>query len=112
MRQPVRGELVYVDLGEPIGHEAGFERPALAVSHDRLASVGLVTVLPVSRTRLGWPSHVEAEPTESGLRETSYVQTEQVRTISTERVVRVLKPLSPVTLAAVDGLLRINLDLP
>lgn len=109
---PARGVLVYVDLGEPVGHEAGFERPALVVSHDRLAQTGLITVLAVTRTRLGWPSHVEIEPAESGLRETSYVQTEQVRTISTGRIVKILRPLSLMTLAAIDGLLRTNLALP
>lgn len=109
---PARGVLVYVDLGEPVDHEAGFERPALVVSHDRLAQSGLVTVLAVTRTRLGWPSHVEIEPAESGLRETSYVQTEQVRTISTGRIVKILRPLSLITLGAIEGLLRTNLVLP
>jgi mRNA interferase MazF len=108
---PLRGDIVIVDLGEPIGHEAGLSRPGVVVSHDRLAHAGLVTVLPVTRTRLGWPSHVEIEPTESGLRETSYVQTEQIRTISTARVVRVISHLPVMALNVVDGLLRTNLAL-
>ena len=108
---PLRGDVIFVDLGEPIGHEAGLSRPAVVVSHDRLAQVGLITVLPLTRTRLGWPSHVEIEPAESGLRETSYVQTEQIRTISTERVTRILSRLPIASLNAVDGLLRTNLAL-
>lgn len=108
---PLRGDVIYVDLGEPVGHEAGFERPAVVVSHDRLAPVGLIIVLAVTRTRHGWPSHVEVESAESGLRETSYVQTEQVRTISSRRVVRVVSQLSLVTMNSVDGLLRTNLAL-
>jgi mRNA interferase MazF len=108
---PLRGDVIVVDLGEPVGHEAGLSRPALVVSHDRLAQVGLITVLPVTRTRLGWPSHIEVEPADSGLRETSYVQTEQIRTISTERVIRIVSRLPFAALSAVDGLLRTNLGL-
>jgi mRNA interferase MazF len=108
---PVRGSIIYVDLGEPVGHEAGYERPALVVSHDRLARTGLITVLAVTRTRLGWPSHVEVEAPESGLKETSYIQTEQVRTISTDRIVQVLPTLSFTTIGVIDRLLRTNLDL-
>ena len=108
---PLRGDVVIVDLGEPVGHEAGLGRPAVVVSHDRLAPVGLVTVLPVTRTRLGWPSHVEIEPTESGLREISYIQTEQIRTINTDRVSRVIGQLPFTSISTVNGLLRTNLAL-
>jgi mRNA interferase MazF len=108
---PLRGDVILVDLGEPVGHEAGLSRPAVVVSHDRLAQVGLVTVLPVTRTRYGWPSHVGVEPADSGLHETSYVQTEQIRTVSTERVTRVVSRLPSTALSAVDGLLRTNLAL-
>jgi mRNA interferase MazF len=108
---PLRGDVVIVDLGDPIGHEAGLTRPAVVVSHDRLAPVGLVSVLPVTRTRLGWPSHVEVEARDSGLRETSYVQTEQIRTVSTERVTQVLARLPLAAVHTIDGLLRTNLAL-
>ena len=108
---PLRGDVIVVDLGEPIGHEAGLNRPAVVVSHDRLVEVGLISVLPVTRSRLGWPSHVEVEPADSGLRETSYVQTEQIRTISTERVTQVVSRLPFAALHTIDGLLRTNLAL-
>ena len=108
---PLRGDVIVVDVGEPIGHEAGLSRPAVVVSHDRLAQVGLISVLPITRTRLGWPSHVEVEPADSGLRETSYVQTEQIRTISTERVTQIVSRLPFAAVNTIDGLLRINLAL-
>ncbi len=71
---PERGEIWLVDLGHPAGHETGFERPALVVSVGRFNAFGLVTVCPVTSTRLGYPSHVEMEPADSGLDETSYVE--------------------------------------
>jgi mRNA interferase MazF len=110
-RLPLRGDVIVVDLGGLIGHEAGPTRPAVVVSHDQLAHVGLVSVLPVTRTRVGWPSHVEVEPDDSNLRETSYVQTEQIRTISTERVTQVVSRLPSTSRHTVDGLLRTNLAL-
>ena len=108
---PIRGDVILVDLGQPIGHEAGLTRPAIVVSHDRLAYVGLVTVLPVTRTRLGYPSHLEVEPADSGLHVTSHVQSEQVRTISVQRTVRVIGHLRLTTTNAISGLLRTNLAL-
>jgi len=81
------------------------------VSHDRLAYVRLITVLPVTRTRLGYPSHLVIEPPDSGLHETSYVQTEQVRTISLQRAVRIIGGLPLTTMNTINGLLRTNLAL-
>ncbi len=106
-----RGDIVRVDLSVPIGHEAGFERPALVVSHDSLAVTGLVVVCAVTRTRHGWPSHVEIEPAQSGLPEVSYVQTEQLRTISTQRLMSTVGHLDVVALVAVETRLRTNLVL-
>ena len=108
---PSRGDVVRVDLSVPLGHEAGCERPALVVSHDHMGATGLVVVCAITRTRHGWPSHVEVEPAESGLPEVSYVQTEQVRTISTQRPVRVIGPLDVIALAAVGSRLRTDLAL-
>lgn len=108
---PSRGDVVRVDLSVPIGHEAGYERPVLVVSHDRLAVTGLVVVCAITRTRHGWPSHLEVEPAQSGLPEVSYVQTEQVRTISTQRLVAIVGHLDVVALAAVESRLRTNLVL-
>ncbi len=106
-----RGDVVRVDLSVPIGHEAGYERPAVVVSHDRLAATGLVVACAITRTPHGWPSHVEVEPAQSGLREVSYVQTEQVRTLSTRRVLAVVGHLDVMALIAVESRLRTNLAL-
>ena len=62
-----RGDAVDVDFGEPEGHEAGWERPALVVSDEQLADVGLLVVCPITTTRRGYPSHVEIDAGPSGL---------------------------------------------
>jgi mRNA interferase MazF len=58
-----RGELWTVDLGWPIGHEHGFQRPALVVSADDWnIHASVLTVLPLTKTRNGFPTRVEIEP--------------------------------------------------
>jgi mRNA interferase MazF len=47
-----------------------------------------VIVVPLTRTRRGLPSHVKIEPGDSGLAEPSYAKTEDVKSISTHRLVR------------------------
>src|SRR5580658_6419765 len=87
---PKRGEIWTVDFGEPVGHEQAYRRPAVIVSSDRLNSsrAELVIVVPLTRTRRGLPSHVEIAPGNSGLSELSYAKTEDVKSISTNRLVR------------------------
>ncbi|MGH3738545.1 MAG: type II toxin-antitoxin system PemK/MazF family toxin [Micromonosporaceae bacterium] len=98
-----RGDIYLCDFGTPIGHEQGFRRPALIVSHDEMTRYGLPIVLPVTRTRRGYPTHVELDGV---LPVTSYVQCEQIRTISTERLVRKVATLDGVTLGQVELVLR------
>lgn len=89
---PRQGELWIVDLGDPVGHEQGFRRPGLIVSVDEANRRNLVVVCPLTRTgtsRAGTriPSRIEVETVDSGLRETSYVQTDQPRAVSRDRLV-------------------------
>jgi mRNA interferase MazF len=98
-----RGDLYLCDFGTPIGHEQGFLRPALVVSHDELTRYGLPIVLPITRTRRGYPTHVELDGV---LPVTSYVQCEQIRAISAHRLVRSLGSADDVTLIRIDQILR------
>lgn len=81
-----RGEVWLVDFGTPVGHEQGHRRPAVVVSDDRLnrSRAELVIVIPTTTTRRGLPSHVEFEPDDGGLRETSYARVEDVKSVSTQ----------------------------
>lgn len=111
MSDPRRGEVWLVDLGEPIGHEAGAIRPAAVASDDRANTHGLVVVCPITRTRRGYPTHVETAPEHSGLDEVSYVQTEQIRTVSTRRLVHRTGVLDLAEQTQVDRCLRFLLRL-
>ncbi|WP_407686909.1 type II toxin-antitoxin system PemK/MazF family toxin [Mycobacterium sp. HUMS_1102779] len=108
-----RGEVYNVDLGQPIGHEPGFVRPALVVSVDILnnGAGGLVVVVPITSVAYGLRSHIEVEPGTSGLDHTSYARCDQLRVISTERLESRIGIIGPDDLRAIDQALRFVLDL-
>jgi mRNA interferase MazF len=99
----IRGDIYLCDFGDPIGHEQGFQRPAVIVSHDEMTRYGLPVVLPVTRTKRGYPTHVEIDGV---LPVTSYIQCEQIRTVSTDRMIRPLGSISDLTLMRVEQILR------
>lgn len=108
-----RGEVHDVDLGQPIGHEPAFRRPAVVVSVDILNNGpgGLVTVVPVTSAAYGLRSHVELEPGTSGLGHTSHARCDQLRTLSTARLQARRGMVGPHELSAIDRALRFVLDL-
>lgn len=109
---PKRGDIWDVDLGNPIGHEAAFMRPAFVVSADRFNIHDLVTMCPVGRTYKPYPTRVPIEPGPSGLDVVSYIQVEQLRTVSTQRLVKRRGRAEPAHLLAVQRILRLLLEIP
>lgn len=96
------------DLGEPVGHEYGLRRPVLIVSHQGWldAQPPVVSVVPLTRTRRNWPTHVEIEPGISGLRSISYAKCEDIRTISPLRLTRRFGTADEVVMGSVERILR------
>jgi mRNA interferase MazF len=95
-----RGDIYLCDFGDPIGHEQSYQRQALIVSHDEMIRAGLPIVIPISRTRKGYPTHVELE---GALPVTSYAQCEQLRVVSAERMIR--------RVGAADGMAMLRVEL-
>jgi len=108
-----RGEVYYVDLGRPVGHEPAFRRPAVVVSVDIInnGAGGLVVVVPVTTTGYGLRSHVELERDDSGLDHTTYARCDQLRVVSTERLAARQGMIGPSAMRAIDQALRFVLDL-
>ena len=84
-----RGEIYDVDRGHPIRHEPAFVRPAIVVSADVLNNSpgGLAVVVPIGSRAYGLRSHVELEAGNSGLDHLSYARCDQIRVVSTKRIV-------------------------
>jgi mRNA interferase MazF len=94
-----RGDVYLCDFGDPIGREQGFRRPALIVSHDEMARHGLPVVLPITRTKRGYPTHVELEAV---LPVTGYVQCEQIRAVSSRRLIRPVGTVGGLTMMRIE----------
>jgi mRNA interferase MazF len=113
MPTPLRGELWMIDFDPTRGHEQAGKRPALIVSDD-LFNTGpakLVIVLPLTTKSKGVRSHVGVQPPEGGLRKTSFIKCEDVRSVAVERLGRRMGSVSPATMEAVAFRLRILMDL-
>jgi mRNA interferase MazF len=108
-----RGQVYDVDLGQPVGHEPAFLRPAVVVSVDAVndGPGGLVAVVPISSASYGLRSHVELEPGLSGLDHVSYARCDQLRVISTTRFVAHRGLVASAELQEIERALRFLLGL-
>lgn len=103
-----RGTIWLCDFGYPRGHEPGFQRPAVLVSDDEINRRALPIVLPVTRTRRGYATHVELE---KALPVTSYVQCELIRAVSGDRLLRKVGDVDPVDMLRIAKILSRILDI-
>jgi mRNA interferase MazF len=112
--RPSRGEIWLADLNPTRGHEQAGRRPVLVISADvyNRGPSGLVFVLPLTRTDRRIPIHIEVQPPEGGLRETSYILTDAMRSISRERLGELAwGRVSTETMRQVEGVLRVLMEL-
>lgn len=105
------GDVVWARPEVAVGREQAGRRPAMVVAGaDYLETVDtLAVVVPITTVDRGWPNHVEVIGADLGCR--SWAMTEQVRTISRERLVGRAGRADPATLAAVRGWLADFLEL-
>jgi mRNA interferase MazF len=83
-----QGEVWFADYGSPFGREQGGRRPAVVLSRTRFneSRLGLVITAPLTTRERGWPQHIPVLPGASGLRQPSWAMTEQLRSISADRL--------------------------
>ena len=101
------GDVVWAELGPARGREQTGRRPVVIVaSNDYLETVDTLAIgIPVTSKDRGWPNHVPlAGPT--GLTKRSFAMTEQVVTVSRERITAVAGQVDDPTLAAIAIYLR------
>jgi mRNA interferase MazF len=113
-----RGEIVTVSLDPVRGSEASKTRPAVVVSNDAANATaarlrrGVITVVPVtSNTARIYPFQVLLPASQTGLREDSKAQAEQVRSVAVERVGERVGQLPEALVTELDQALRIHLSL-
>ncbi|GIG64229.1 type II toxin-antitoxin system PemK/MazF family toxin [Phytomonospora endophytica] len=93
---PRIGEIYMVDFGDPVGHEQGYQRPAVIISPERLnrtPSRIAIAMAVTSRDR-GVPYHLPLDVERCGLERPSWVRTEDIRTVAHERLKRYIGRVS------------------
>ncbi len=102
-----------MDFDPTTGREQAGRRPGLIISANLLneSQAELVIAIPLTTTRRRIRSHVQVDPPEGGLRRTSYIMCENLRTVSKQRLLRRFGDVRPVTLHEVEDRLRILLVL-
>lgn len=105
------GDVVWAELSPALGREQSGRRPVVVVSgtfHLELADT-LAMVVPITSVDRGWDNHVLLP--NAGLDRPSWAMTEQVRTISRERIVGSAGWIGPRTLHEVRTWLTGFLDI-
>lgn len=105
------GDVIWVVPDAVIGREQAGRRPALVIaSSDYLATVDtLAIVVPITTVDRGWPNHIPIAGAD--LPQASWAMSEQVRTVSRERIVSRAGRVDEATLHAVRRWIGDFLDL-
>lgn len=111
--QPLRGEVWDLNFEPVAGQEQAGTRPALVLSEDIFneGPAGLIVVAPITRARGKIRWHVPVSLPESGLEPESFIQCEDVRSVSKQRFERPRGRIAAGTMQQVEDRLRILLSL-
>jgi mRNA interferase MazF len=108
------GDVVVLDLGLPLGREAGFVHPAVVVTAQRVLDAGpsVIQVAPTTSTLRQFHSEVPLEPDDAnGLRVPSAVQCQHLRAVSAHRVREVVGNVGGTHLRQVRETIALILDM-
>lgn len=108
------GDVVTVDLGTPVGSEAGLRRPGVVVTAAAILRGGpnVVQVVPLTRTLRTSSVEVPVHPdAQNGLADVSAAQCQHVRSVATERLVERRGHVGPVALSEIRETVALLLDL-
>jgi mRNA interferase MazF len=108
-----RGDIWLLGLDPVKGHEQGGRRPCLVVSANPFnkSAAELIVVLPLTSQEKGVPSHVLVDPPEAGLKKKSYIKCEDIRSVSSSRLVKKYGSVSRDTMRKVEYCVCMILDL-
>lgn len=110
-----KGDIFYADLTPVVGCEQGGVRPVLIIQNDigNFYSPTVIVAAITSRTEKNpLPTHIHLCGKQHGLRQSSIVLLEQVRTIDRSRLREYIGHLSESKLQQVDEALAISFGLP
>lgn len=110
-----RGEVWWIELGDPVASEPGYRRPVVIVQSDAFNQSRISTVIAVVLTSsmrlLDAPGNSLAPRAESGLPRDSVVNVSQLLTLDRSVLVERVGRLPRVTMTRVDAGVRLVLGL-
>lgn len=111
----LRGEVWWVDFGEPIGSQPGYQRPAVIVSSDAFnaSPIGTVIVVPLTSNmhHANLPGGVLVRSKGAGLPKPSVANATQVFTVDRIQLVEQAGIVSRAESEAIDVALRLVLQI-
>ncbi|MCY1704315.1 type II toxin-antitoxin system PemK/MazF family toxin [Deinococcus sp. SL84] len=110
-----RGDIWWVDLGEPVGSRPGFRRPVLVIQADSFNRSGLNTVLTAilssNEVLANAPGNVLLEPEQTRLPKPSVVNVTSLQVVNKSEFLDYVHTLSLLDMRAVDAGLHLVLGL-
>lgn len=111
---PTSGDVVVLDLGSPMGREAGLRRPAVVVTAREILdeSANVVQVVPLTSRIRSFGSEVLVPADESnGLEADSAAQCQHIRSVSVDRVEVVRGNVGALVVSEIREVLEVILDI-
>ncbi len=112
--QPIRGEIYLVNFDPTIGSEISKTRPALIIQNNIANESSPITIIAAITSKFDdrlYPTEVLIEPPEGGLKTTSVILLNQIRSIDRQRLIKRLGVISVEKLNEVDQATQISFGL-
>lgn len=112
MRMIKRGEIYYADLTHSIGSEQDGIRPVIVIQNDKgnhFSPTTIVAAITSKKDKTKLPTHVKI--TSAGLKRTSIVLLEQIRTVDKSRLSEYVDEVETAEMNKVDEAIAISLGL-
>jgi mRNA interferase MazF len=110
----IRGEVYLVNFDPTIGSEISKTRPALIVQNDIANEHSPITIIAAITSKFDdrlYPTEVQLEPPEGGLKANSVILLNQIRSIDRQRLIKRLGVISPEKLNEVNRAIEISFGL-
>jgi mRNA interferase MazF len=112
--QLIRGEVYLVNFDPTIGSEISKTRPALIVQNDIANEHSPITIIAAITSKFDdrlYPTEVQIEPPEGGIKASSVILLNQIRSIDRQRLIKRLGVISPEKLNEVNRAIEISFGL-
>jgi len=107
------GDLINLELGNPVGSEAGLRRLAVVVTSQTILDVGpnVVQAVPLTRTIRDSGAEVTLQPDpQNGLDAPSAAQCQHIRSVATGRISHIAGNVGPSTLQQIREIIALIID--